>query len=242
MGKLTIIAHRGRTSLIDSENTIEAFQSAIDLGIPYLEFDLRRSEDGQIICYHDESIDGIKISDLKYDRILAISRLQGLTIPLFEDILKLCRGKIGLDIELKEAGYEEIVVSIAHKYLSYSEFVIKSFNDASVKKIKNLDQNIKVGLLLGGFSSKHLWKTYLSHIFPEYRIFKTGADFVAPNYKMLEIGFLWRMNKIGKEVYIWTVNNEAILTRFITNRSVAAIITDRSELAMKILAETETKS
>jgi glycerophosphoryl diester phosphodiesterase len=239
--ELTIIAHRGRTALIDSENTIEAFQSAIDLGIPYIEFDLRRSEDGQILCYHDESIDGIKISDLKYDRILAISQSKGFTIPLFEDILKLCCGKIGLDIEVKEEGYEEVVISIALKYLNYSEFVIKSFNDASVKKIKNLDQNIKVGLLLGGFSSKYLWTTYLSHIFPEYRIFKTGADFVAPNYRMLGLGLLWRMNKIGKEVYIWTVNDEKLLTRFITNRSVAAIITDRSELVMKILADIETK-
>ena len=47
------------------------------------------------------------------------------------------------------------------------------------------------------------------------------------------------MNKIGKDVYIWTVNDEALLTKFIANRFVAAIITDRSELAMKILANTQ---
>ena len=121
MGKLIIIAHRGRTSLIDSENTIEAFQSAIDLGISCIEFDLRRAKDGQIVCYHDESIDGIKISDLNYDRILALSQAKGFIIPLFEDILKLCCGKIGLDIELKEEGYEDIIGSIVLKYLNYSQ-------------------------------------------------------------------------------------------------------------------------
>jgi glycerophosphoryl diester phosphodiesterase len=241
LAKLAIIAHRGRTSLVESENTIEAFQSAIKLGIPCIEFDLRRSQDGQIICYHDKTIDGIKIRDLKYDRILAISQTKGFTVPLFEDVLKLCRGQIGLDIEIKEEGYEDLIVSIVLKYLSYSEFAIKSFNDLSVKKIKILDPNIKVGLLLGSFSSKYLGINALSHIFPEYRIIKTGADFVAPNYKLLRLGFLWRMNKMGREVYIWTVNKEVLLAKFIGNGSISAIVTDRSELAMKILADIEMK-
>jgi glycerophosphoryl diester phosphodiesterase len=49
---------------------------------------------------------------------------------------------------------------------------------------------------------------------------------------------LWRMKRIDKEVYIWTVNRESLLTKFIANPSISAIITDRPELAMKILADT----
>ena len=234
-----IIAHRGCTTLVDSVNTIEAFQSAIDLGIPYIEFDLRRTQDGQMICYHDKTIDGTSIRDLTYEHILAIAQVKGLKIPLFEEVLSLCRGKIGLDIEVKEKGYEDAIISIALEYLDYSEFVMKSFNDSSVRTIKNIDPNIRVGLLLGKLPPKYLWFVSFAHLFPEYRIFKTGADFVSPNYKLLRLGFLWRMDRIGRDVYIWTVNEEGLLTKFLSNRSISAIITDRPELAMKILASIE---
>lgn len=234
--RISIIAHRGRTDLIESENTIEAFQSAIDLGIPCIEFDLRRTQDGHIICYHDKTINGTRIRDLTYDRILVIAQAKGLTIPLFEEVLSLCGGKIGVDIEIKEKGYEHEIISIALKYLDYPEFVMKSFNDSSVRKIKNIDPNIRVGLLLGKLPPKYLWFVSLSHIFPEYRIFKTGADFVSPNHKLLKLGFLWRMDRIGRDVYIWTVNEERLLAKFLANRSISAIITDRPKLAMQILA------
>ena len=237
--RISIIAHRGRTALVDSENTIEAFQSAIDLGIPWVEFDLRRTQDGCIICYHDKTIDSHRIRDLTYDRILAIAQAQGLTIPLFEEVLSQCVGKISLDIEIKEKGYEHEIILIALRYLSYSEFVMKSFNDSSVRKIKNIDPNIRVGLLVGKLPPKYLWFMSLSHIFPEYRIFKTGADFVSPNYKLLKLGFLWRMNRIGRDVYIWTVNEERLLAKFLANRSISAIITDRPALAMQILESIE---
>ena len=232
----SIIAHRGCTALVKSVNTIEAFQSAIDLGIPCIEFDLRRTQDGQIICYHDKTIDGIRIRNLTYDQILTIAKSKGLKIPLFAEVLSLCSGKIGLDIEIKEKGYEDLIISIALQYLDYAEFVMKSFHDSSVRKIKNIDPNIRAGLLLGKLPPKYLWFVSLSHLFPEYRIFKTGADFVSPNYKLLKLGFLWRMDRLGRDVYIWTVNEERLLTKFLSNRSISAVITDRPELAMEILA------
>ncbi len=238
---MQIIAHRGRTSLVESENTIEAFQSAIDIGISWIEFDLRCTLDGYIICFHDEKINGHKIKNLTYARLLAIAKLKGFIVPLFIEVVELCRGKIGLDIELKTEGYEDLVVAIVLKHLHYSQFVIKSFNDASVRKIKNIDPKIKVGLLIGQLPPKNIWHISIFQIFPEYRVLRSGADFVSPNYRLIRFGFLWRMNRIGKEVYIWTVNKEILLTKFMTNRRIAAIITDRPELALEIRTKTISK-
>jgi glycerophosphoryl diester phosphodiesterase len=234
--KISIIAHRGKTAMIKSENTIEAFQKAIDLGIPQIEFDLRMSQDGHLISYHDCSIDNIKISDLPYDRLQSIADKRGFQIPLFEDILKLCCNRISLDIEIKEEGYEEQIVSITTQYLDYSSFVMKSFNDGSIRKIKNLDPKIKVGLLLGGsIEGRFPVFAILSQFFPEYRIFKTGADFVAPNFRLLKFGFSWRMKKIDKEIYVWTVNQERQLLKLMQNKYITAIITDKPELALNLL-------
>jgi glycerophosphoryl diester phosphodiesterase len=240
---ISIVAHRGKTATVKSENTIEAFEKAIEIGIPQIEFDLRMSQDGYLISYHDRSIsrsggkakDGIEIAALKYHELQSIARTKGFEVPLFEDILKLCRGRIALDIEIKEEGYEEQIVKLVTQYLPYSNFVIKSFNDASVRKVKDLDPQIEVGLLLGKITGKFPVISILVQFFPEYRILKTGADFVAPHFRLLRFGFLWRMKLLNRSVYVWTVNEERRLFKLMKSKYISAIITDKPELAMKIL-------
>ena len=232
---ISIVAHRGKTATIASENTIEAFQKAIEIGVPQIEFDVRMSQDGYLISYHDPTIDSIKVGDLQYHQLQAIARSKGFEIPLFEDILKFCRDRVALDIELKEEGYEEQIVALTAKYLNYSDFVIKSFNDASVRKVKDLDSQINVGLLLGKVTGKFPLVSILAQFFPEYRILKTGANFVAPHYRLLKFGFLWRMKLLKIAVYVWTVNDERRLFKLVRNKYIAAIITDKPELALKIL-------
>ena len=247
---ISIVAHRGKTDRGTSENTMEAFRSAMlilgesnDRGTPQIEFDLRMTRDGCVIIYHDRAIDDLEIGNLDYSQLQSIAKRKGFEIPLFEDILKLCRDdrgeglrqRIALDIEIKEEGYEERVIALATEYLSYTNFVIKSFNDASVRKIKDLDPQIKVGLLLGKVTGNFPLLSILSQFFPEYRIFKTGADFVAPHFRLLRFGFLWRMKLMNKEVFVWTVNEERRLLKLLKSKYIAAVITDRPELALEIV-------
>ncbi|WP_310490001.1 glycerophosphodiester phosphodiesterase [Chamaesiphon sp. VAR_69_metabat_338] len=249
---ISIVAHRGNTAQVKSENTIEAFSAAMSIlgecnthsGIPQIEFDLRLSRDGYVIIYHDRTIDGMEVSDLDYPQLQSMAQSKGFEIPLFEDLLKLCRDfvpaplqrRIALDIEIKEEGYEERVIALATQYLSYDNFVIKSFNDASVRKIKDLDPQIKVGLLLGKVTGKFPLLSILTQFFPEYRIIKTGADFVAPHFRLLRFGFLWRMKLMNIEVFVWTVNEERRLVKLLKSKYIAAVITDRPELALAIVA------
>lgn len=249
--RISIVAHRGNTAQVESENTIAAFSAAMSIlgecsthsSIPQIEFDLRLSRDGFVIIYHDRTIDGLEISDLDYQQLQSIAQSKGFEIPLFEDLLKLCsdsvaaplRRQIALDIEIKEEGYEERVIALATQYLSYDRFVIKSFNDRSVRKIKDLDPQIKVGLLLGKVTGKFPLLSILAQFFPEYRILKTGADFVAPHFRLLRFGFLWRMQLLNTEVFVWTVNEERRLMKLLKSKYIAAVITDRPELALAIV-------
>jgi glycerophosphoryl diester phosphodiesterase len=248
---ISIVAHRGKTDRVKSENTMEAFRAAMlilggsttEIGTPQIEFDLRMTRDGFVIIYHDRAIDDLEIGELDYHQLQSIAKRKGFEIPLFEDILKLCRDAqgeglrqcIALDIEIKEEGYEERVIALATEYLDYANFVIKSFNDASVRKIKDLDPQIKVGLLLGKVTGKFPLVSILAQFFPEYRIFKTGADFVAPHFRLLRFGFLWRMKLMNKEVFVWTVNEERRLVKLLKSKYIAAVITDRPELALEIV-------
>jgi glycerophosphoryl diester phosphodiesterase len=78
-----IVAHRG-ASREAPENTLAAFAKAIEIGADMIEFDLRRAPDGRLVISHDPV------------------RGAGLDLPTFEDTLRLTRGRIKLDVELKE--------------------------------------------------------------------------------------------------------------------------------------------
>jgi glycerophosphoryl diester phosphodiesterase len=229
---ILVIAHRGASGLVKFENTLESFEKAIFLGVPFVEFDVRKTKDNFLVCYHDECIDGNRLSDINYQKLLEISQEKGFVIPLIEDVIKLCKDQIKLDIELKEIGYEEEVVGLVKSYMDYHDYVIKSFNDSSVKAIKKIDKNIITGLLLGK-SNPQSWMIRLSELFPEYRLYTTKANFVSPNYQLLRFGFCSRMKLMRKNIYVWTVNDEKLMLQ-LAKKGIYALITDRPDLALNI--------
>ncbi len=228
-----IIAHRGASGLVEFENTIESFRKAIEIGADMIEFDVRKTKDDRLIAFHDPSIGGRKISDLTYDEVLEFSKKIGYEVPLVEDVLRLCKGKIGLDIEFKEIGYEEEVIELVENYLDYDEFLMKSFNDETVRRINKYDPSIKTGLLLGVEEPENTIKTRFSELFPKKRLKKCRADFVSPNYRLLHLFFLKRMRKAGIDVYVWTVNDSEMIKKLL-GKDVTGIITDRPDLALKL--------
>jgi len=108
--------HRG-AGLLEPENTLKAFQKAIDLGIDGVELDVWVSKDGVPIVVHgtDEGIVKFKENnDVVYAFDLTSSELKnyvlpdGETIPTLEEVLLLCKDKIQVNIELKEESYRVI--------------------------------------------------------------------------------------------------------------------------------------
>jgi glycerophosphoryl diester phosphodiesterase len=229
--KILIIAHRGAPSFA-KENTIESFEKAMALGADMIEFDVRRTKDNVFIAFHDGFIQGKPIKDLPYEAISQIARNQGFDIPTVEEVLKWSRGKIKLDVELKEEGYEKEIVELLSRYFKEDQFVITSFNAPSLKSIKDNYPDIKVGLLLGKFKNS-LWAR-ISEFFPMKRCKKAKADFLVAHWKLLRVGFLERVQKSHKPVFVWTVNDEEMLGKLLRERRIEAIITDRPDLAASL--------
>lgn len=229
--KTAVIAHRGASGLVGHENTLEAFEAAIRLGADYVEFDVRKTADGWLVVFHDSKIENVSISEITYDRLCQITARLGYTVPLLKDVLKLCQGKIKLDIELKEAGYERTVIDMVKGRFRYGDFVMKSFSDAAITHIKKYDKNIKTGLLVG---RKHVpIKTFISDIFPMRRLKLCHADFVSPHYALCSKAYVNYMHKHGLKVFVWTVNSPKAIKRCLWLNA-DAVITDRPDMAMKI--------
>ena len=126
-GKIYVIAHRGAHVGIP-ENSLPAIQKAIDLGCDFVEIDTRMTKDGHIVSVHNASVDeyvsGVKgkVKDFTLEEIkkLDIGEKTGTDwkntrIPTIEEILQLCRGQIGIYLDLKEPLVAELL-PIIHKY------------------------------------------------------------------------------------------------------------------------------
>ena len=120
-GNTYVIAHRGVHNGIP-ENTIAAYQKAIDLGCDFVEIDLRITKDGRFVSVHNSTVDayveGIsgKVSDFTLAELkkMNIGKRVGPgweneRIPTFEEILQLCKGQIGIYLDLKESYVKELV-------------------------------------------------------------------------------------------------------------------------------------
>ena len=116
-----IISHRGRTKLGSPDNTVHSITDAIDLKVDMVEFDVRRTKDRQLICFHDDQIEGKLIGDVFFSDITEINPV----VPTLEQILWTAKGKIEVDVELKESGYEEEVISMVKDYFGYEHFIMK---------------------------------------------------------------------------------------------------------------------
>ena len=234
---MKVIAHRGGAGLGGVENTMDAFVNAIKLGVDMVEFDVRRTKDNALIVIHDSEIDGRKISEMTFDEIQEVAGRKGFAVPTFIDVIKLCHGKVFMDIEIKETGYEKRVVRILHKYLDYDEYSVKSFYDVTPYKIKMLDNRITVGLLLGRDDAD--FRMRYNEIFPMRRLRACRADFVCPYPLLMLFSFTRRMNYYGYPVYVWTVNNELVMRYFLSFTRVAGLITDRPDRLKELISKSK---
>lgn len=119
-----VIAHRGVHDNIP-ENTLAAYGRAIDIGCDFVEIDVRTTLDGRIISMHNSRVDEYvkdvsgKVSEMTFDEIRALDigslagkEWKGANVPSIEEILQLCKGKIGIYLDLKEASVDELVKTV----------------------------------------------------------------------------------------------------------------------------------
>ena len=108
---VVVIAHRGNHVNVP-ENTLAACREAIRVGVDYVEIDLRTTKDGKMVLLHDAKVDRTTdgqgaLSELTWKQVkkLQVKSKDGqeYRIPTFEEVLKLCRGKVNIYLDFKNA-------------------------------------------------------------------------------------------------------------------------------------------
>ncbi len=225
--KPLIIAHRG-ASHYHHENTMEAFVEAVDMGAEMMEFDVLRTQDGVLVVHHDPDIGGTLISEMFHEEICKKASDSGYEIPTLAAVLQYCSEKILVDIELKEGGYEEQALAEILGVLDVERFIVTSLHDAVIRKVKDLQPDVRTGFIL---SSRPRWQL-MTKLYPEKRARNAGADILIVSRKLLKLGFLSTTRDLELPLWVYTVNDRYDLWKMITEKRVSAIFSDRPDVAL----------
>ena len=157
------IAHRGLHNDEFPENSLGAFQNAINNGYP-IELDVHIISDGTLVVFHDDSLsrmtgkDGYLKNLTKFDLENYHLADTEYTIPTFEDVLTLIDGKVPLLIEVKNTNkvgaLETKLLEMLRAYKG--EYAIESFNPYVLEWFKNNAPDILRGQLAGFFKGEKL--------------------------------------------------------------------------------------
>ena len=141
-----VIAHRGVHATGATENTMEAFQLALDAGAEMIELDVRRTGDGQLAILHDHDHSGVALDSCPLEEFEART---GFRPPLLVDVLDWAAGRIALDVELKEDGYAEQLAPLLDGFVAAGgELLVTSFLDPLLAHLGRLAPSLRLGLLV----------------------------------------------------------------------------------------------
>jgi glycerophosphoryl diester phosphodiesterase len=165
-----VIAHRGE-HLHHPENTLPAFQAAIDLGADFIEVDVRTTADRKLVLSHDGTVNRCtngqgEVAKMTFDEIRALDAGAGARIPTFDEALDLARGKIGIYVDVKQVSAKDLVNHIEEHGMS-DHVVIYSGLRLS-KEIQELNPKVKV---MPESSSVEIAKNLIEQLHPRVLAF-----------------------------------------------------------------------
>jgi glycerophosphoryl diester phosphodiesterase len=216
-----VVAHRGAWGL-SPQNSLAAFEEAVQLGCDAIELDVRRTLDGRVVVVHDARSGVRPIAKLTHEELQTRARHRH--APALEEVLELVAGRIGVDVELKEDGYVEQAMAIVEHHLVPEQYVVTSFRDAVLPTVKRSAPATRTGLLLS--PNRQLGQL-------PRRVADTRVDFLAPHARLARAGLLGWATARELPCWVWTVNDRRALRLLARDPRVAAVITDRPDRALK---------
>lgn len=225
-----VCAHRGASMRLP-DNSLQSFEAAIASGCDLIETDIRADRDGRLVLAHDRVRVAASSARHRHGRPRArgVARpRRRATTPLVPDpvplqeLLDLAAGRIGLDLEIKEARAVPALVEAIAGW--NGRLVLTSFDPAAIRAVRDQDPSRLTGLIAGPM---HLGD-------PIANALACDAHAVVVSERRATV----RVLGDGQlPVWVWTVNQPARLRRWLAHPSVACVITDDPATAVTVREE-----
>jgi len=217
------IGHRGAKAY-KTENTLESFSKAIELGANAIEFDVRRSKDARLIISHDDNLNKVYGKDVRVNEA-TLNDLKQLTdnrIVTLEEGLRFIGGKVEkILIELKEAGYEQVVLDLIAKENLRERVIVVSFLEAALARVRELDAIIETGLI------------YTKPKKPIETALRLNAQYLVSLYRFMHRRNIAKAHKSNLKVIVWTINTKKEAEEYFA-KDVDGIASDKPDILQGI--------
>lgn len=237
------MAHRGGATYGPNrglENTMAAFQVAVDLGYRYLETDVRATRDGVPVTLHDATLRRLadrpeQVADLSLEQLRRV-RIGGREpVPTLAEVLA-AYPDVRLNVDVKADDAIAPTVAAVRAAAAEDRVCLASFSDRRIRRVRALAgprvttscSALEVGLLrvapLAGLRAIGARRGATSVQVP-WR--SRGVTVVTPR-------FVERAHDLGLQVHVWTVDDEAT-TLAMLGYGVDGLITDRPDVLRDVL-------
>lgn len=247
-------AHRGGSGL-RPENTIAAFDNGLALGADGLELDVHLSRDGVVVVHHDATLERTtngrgRVSDQTADELARLDagfhfrsadgaypfRGQGLGVPRLTDVLTRYRdAALIIEFKVNDPELARRTLDAVRAADAVQRVAFGSFGARVLRAARGLEPRIPTG----ASREEARWALYRSRVRwplgdPAYRELqvpeRSGAmTIVSPR-------FVAHARRAGIPVKVWTVDKAEDMRR-LASWGVAAIITDRPDVAVRVLGK-----
>ncbi|MGC8600183.1 MAG: glycerophosphodiester phosphodiesterase [Nitrososphaeria archaeon] len=215
-----LFGHRGARGLAP-ENTLPAFDLALQYGMDGVELDVHESADGEIIVMHDELVDRTTngngyIKEMTLEQIKSLdagvkfsSKYAGTKVPTLSEVFDRYREKLLYKVEIKHSyeyypNIEEKVLETVDRFNLKKNVQIISFDFDSLKKVREIDNKIEIGLIIEG---RPRWFIDMAK--------KLEATWIQAFHGLVySKNDVTELHKDGIKLGLWTINEVKDIIRF----------------------------
>lgn len=239
-----LLAHRGLSQHRNDidENSLNAFEEALNFGATHIESDVHATKDGVAVLFHDNDLKRVAgvnktISELTFEQLQAISLRHNSRVPSLEQALQsFPEARFNLDI--KSMGSAIPAAKVINQTGSHQRVLVSSFNagrrQAALQALEfEVATSAAVSDFLTIFGSSKLRLRALAQSVSQ------GLDAVQIPVargllKFANPRFVSFLRGLGLEVHFWTINDPDTMKRLF-QMGATGVVTDRLDLVPKSL-------
>lgn len=202
------------------ENTLAAFQRALQAGADGIELDVMLSRDKELVVIHDSTVDRTtdgtgKVAELPLSALRELDagarfgeEFRGEKLPTLTEVYEAVGGKMRVNVELKNYSQPlddltNRVIALTERFQLEDSVLLSSFNPINLSKARRLNPNISRGLLVS--PGNRLMLGGVGRLFPYHALH--------PYYQDVTPELARQLHARGKQLNTWTVDDPQALLR-----------------------------
>lgn len=210
-----LLGHRGAPAAAIRENSLAAFDRAMEQGCDGFEFDVRQTACGQAVVCHDPKSGRIVISRATRDQLSAL--------PSLEEVVRRYGQRGFLNVELKVRGLESNVLALLRDHPPERGYVVSSFLPEVLLELKARSGDVPVGIICASSAQLMGWR-------------QLPVEYVILHQSLVTKRLVQLIHSTGSKVLAWTVNTRKVMLR-LSLWGVDGIISDNVSLLVRTLGK-----